>query len=293
MVRQPATACPNDCQTTAPSLLLRLQQSLWHWTFTDMCPDHHDVVVYSDSMSCWQASMSCWQAIEGGDTENPFVCHIMSLLWLLSDKGTHVHLCCIQSHCGIEGNERVDQLGKDTVNHDIDPRRRLICLWGHVSFGQMQSNPIHWSTPTLSSWFKSWQRPPSRETNTGANEEIPTLNHSWRGWGCNHLTLSWPYQGHQVPYLVPRTSGCLSPLWSNTDHNAPEVCSVTDLHSGIPARSGILLSDMNGRTFYTIPLLNPLRDNSRDLHSGIPVRSGILLSDMTQLTSTSPQTWTI
>ena len=26
----------------------------------------------------------------------------------------------------------------------------------------------------------------------------------------------------------------------------------------------------------------PLRDNSRDLHSGIPARSGILLSDMTQ-----------
>ena len=30
--RQPATTCPKDCQTTAPSLLLGLPTSLWHWT---------------------------------------------------------------------------------------------------------------------------------------------------------------------------------------------------------------------------------------------------------------------
>ena len=35
MVRQPAANCPKDCQTIAPSLLLRLQPSLWHWTITD------------------------------------------------------------------------------------------------------------------------------------------------------------------------------------------------------------------------------------------------------------------
>ena len=79
-----------------------------------MGPVHHDVVVYSDSMSCLQA-------IEGEDTENSFICHIMNLLWLLSDKGTHVHFCWIPSHCGIEGNERVDQLAKETLDHNIDP----------------------------------------------------------------------------------------------------------------------------------------------------------------------------
>ena len=46
---------------------------------------HHDVVVYSDSMSCLQA-------IEGEDTENPSICHIMNLLWSLSDKGTRSFL---------------------------------------------------------------------------------------------------------------------------------------------------------------------------------------------------------
>ena len=46
----------------------------------------HGVVVYSDSMSCLQV-------IEGEDTENPLICHIMNLLWALSDKGTRVRFC--------------------------------------------------------------------------------------------------------------------------------------------------------------------------------------------------------
>ena len=79
-----------------------------------MGPVHHDVVVYSDSMSCLQA-------IEGEDTENPLICHIMNLLWLLSDRGTHVRFCWIPSHCDIEGNERVDQLAKETLDQEIDP----------------------------------------------------------------------------------------------------------------------------------------------------------------------------
>ena len=79
-----------------------------------MGPVHHVVVVYSDSMSCLQA-------IEGEDTEIPFICHIMNLLWLLSDKGTRVRFCWIQSHCGIEGNERVDQLARETIDHGKDP----------------------------------------------------------------------------------------------------------------------------------------------------------------------------
>ena len=54
--------------------------------------------------------MSCLQAIEGEDTENPLICHIMNLLWALSDKGTRVRFCWVPNHCGIEGNEIVDQL---------------------------------------------------------------------------------------------------------------------------------------------------------------------------------------
>ena len=73
----------------------------------------------------------------------------------------------------------------------------------------------------------TWQRSLSCETNTGAPEEVPAPNQSWRG--CNHPTSNWPYQGHQIPYLVPRTANWLSPLWSNTDHwpYAAGVCIVT------------------------------------------------------------------
>ena len=65
--------------------------------YPHMCPVHHHIVVYSDSMFSLQA-------IEGEDTENPLICHIMNLLWLLSDRGTHVRFCWISSHCGIEIN---------------------------------------------------------------------------------------------------------------------------------------------------------------------------------------------
>ena len=80
--------------------------------YQHMGPVHHDVVVHSDSMFCLQA-------IEGEDTENHFICHIMSLLWSLSDKGTG--FCWVPSHCGNDGNERVDQLEKETLHQDIDP----------------------------------------------------------------------------------------------------------------------------------------------------------------------------
>ena len=73
--------------------------------YRHMDPVKHSVVFYSDSMSCLQA-------IEGGDTENPLICHIMNLLWAQSDKGTCVRCCWVPSHCGIEGSEVVDQLAK-------------------------------------------------------------------------------------------------------------------------------------------------------------------------------------
>ena len=53
----------------------------------------------------------------------------------------------------------------------------------------------------------TWQGSLSCETNTGVTEEVPAPNQSWRGW--NHPTSNWPYQGHQIPYLVPRTANRL------------------------------------------------------------------------------------
>ena len=244
-------------EATAISLALNYYQH--------MGPVHHDVVAYSDSMSCLQA-------IEGEDTKNPFICHVMNLLWLLSDKGTSVRFCWIPSHCGIDGNERVDQLAKETLDQNIDPLASIhyTDLKPLVNSYMQQLVQTKWDVAVHG-------RSLSFETNTSATEEIAALKQSWRG--CNHPTSNWPYQGHQVPYLVPRTADCLSPLWSNTEHwwYVPRVCSATgilwwmlhswlieysfwdnswDLHSGIPTRSWILLSDMNSQTFYTVHHLN-------------------------------------
>ena len=71
--------------------------------------------------------MSCLQAIEGEDTKNPFICHIMNLLWSLSDKGTRVRFCWVPNHYVIDGNERVDQLAKETLDQDIDPLASVHC----------------------------------------------------------------------------------------------------------------------------------------------------------------------
>ena len=45
----------------------------------------------------------------------------MNLHWSLSEKGTCVRFCWVPSHCGIDENERVDQLAKKTLDQDIDP----------------------------------------------------------------------------------------------------------------------------------------------------------------------------
>ena len=128
-----------------------------------MGPVHHNVVVYSDSMSCLQ------------DTENPFICHIMNLLWSLSDKGTRVRFCWVPNHCGIDGNERVDQLAIENLDQDIDPlasvhyidmkpmvnsyiRKLVQTKWDVALHGR----DIYLVKPTL----------------TGATEEVPAPNQS-------------------------------------------------------------------------------------------------------------------
>ena len=135
----------------------------------------------------------------------------------------------------------------------------------------------HWSTPISSSWFK-----PSGMCLYMVVTYISTLGPLKKFQPLTRAeevviypTSNWPYQGHQGPW----TPDCVSPLWWDTDYwpYAPGVCSVTgkswqiihswlieyslcdnswDLHCGILARSGILLPDMNGQTFYAIPHLN-------------------------------------
>ena len=118
--------------------------------------------------------MSCLLAIEGEDTENPFICHIMNLLWSLCDKGTRVRFCWVPSHCGIDGNERVDQLAKETLDQDIDPTGKCP-LYRYETTGQLLHSEVSSNQVGCSC---TWQRYLYCETNTGATEEVPAPNQS-------------------------------------------------------------------------------------------------------------------
>ena len=145
--------------------------------YRHMDPVKHDVVFYSDSMSCLLA-------IEGEDTENPLICHIMNLLWALSDKGACVRFCWVPSHCGIEGNEIVDQLAKETLDHDIDPLTTV----RYADLKPLVNSYIQQEVQTK--WDVSIH-------NTRNSQEIPAPDKSWRS--CNNPTPNWPHQGHKVP----------------------------------------------------------------------------------------------
>ena len=199
--------------------------------------------------------------IEGEDTENPFYLLYHEPALVIEWQGQTCPFLLDTKplwHCGKWKS------GPTCKRHPWS-RHRLIgkCpLYRFETTGQLLHSEVGSNQVGCSC---TWQRSLSCETNIGAPEGILAPYQSWRG--CNHPTSNWPYQGHQIPYLVPRTTDCLSPLWSITDHwaYALRLCSVTGmswwiLHSWLIECS--------------------LRDNSWDLHSGIPVRSRILLSDM-------------
>ena len=205
--------------------------------------------------------MSCLQAIEGEDTEKLLIDNIMNLLWALSDKGTRVRFCWVPSHCGIEGNEIVDQLAEDTLGHDLDP----LTTDHHAYLKPLVNSYIHGSRSNQVGCIYRWYRSISLETKTRTINEIPVPDTSWVG--CNNPSSNWPYQGHKVPYLVTRAAEYLLALWPDSDHrtHAPGVYSAARkswwiLHS-------CLIGDL-------------LWDDSRGLHSRVSASSWILLSDM-------------
>ena len=84
------------------------------------------------------------------------------------DKGTHVRFCWMPSHFGIEENERVDQLAKETLDQDVDPLSDLKPLVNSYIQKLVQTKrdvAVH-------------GRDLYHETNTGATKQIPALNQS-------------------------------------------------------------------------------------------------------------------
>ena len=243
-------------EATAISLALNYYQH--------MGPVHHDVVVYSDSMPCLQAT-------EGEDTENPLICHIMNLLWLLSDRGTHVRFCWIPSHCCIKGNERVDKLAKEIdplagVHYtDLKPlvnsyvQQLVQTKWDVAVYGR----DLYLVKPTFG-------QPKKFQCLTRAEEGVITrlrIGHT-KATKSHILSQGPPTACHHCGQTL------------SIDHMLLECAMVQEYRI-------LFLFIQEWRILHSWLIEYPLRDNSRDLHCGIPVRSGILLSDMTQLTSSN------
>ena len=187
----------------------------------------------------------------------------MNFLWLLSDKGTHVRFCWIPSHRGIEGNEKVDQSAKESLDHDIDPLARVhyADLKPLINSYIQQLVQIKWDMyahgrdlyllkPTLG--------PPNKFQHLTRAEEVvitrlrightkATKSHiSSRGppTSCHHCgqTLTIDHMLLECAALQEINSGWILHCWLFED---PLWEDSRDLHNGIFTRSRILLSDMN------------------------------------------------
>ena len=98
----------------------------------------------------------------------------------------------------------MDQPAKETPDHDID-----------------QLTTVHYADlkPLVNSYILQEvqiKRSVSPETNTKTTQGISTPDQSWGG--CDNPTPNWPYQGHKIPYIVPRTTNCLPALWPDSDN---------------------------------------------------------------------------
>ena len=177
-----------------------------------------------------------------------------------SDRGTRVRFRWVPSHCGIDGNKRVDKLTKETLDQDIDPlasvrytymkplvnsyiQKMIQTKWDVAVHGR----DLYLVKPTLG--------PPKKFQHLTRAEEVI----------ITRLRI-----GHTKAakfHLVPRTANWLSPLWSNTDYwpYAAGVCIVTG---------------MSWWTLHSRLVECSLRDNFWDLHTRVPAKTGILLSDM-------------
>ena len=181
----------------------------------------------------------------------------MNLLWALSDKGTRVRFCWVPSHCSIEVNEIVDQLAKETLDHDVNPLATVhyADLKTVVNSYIQQEVQIKWDVSIHGRdlyLLKPTLGPPKKFKHLTRAEEVVITR---LRIGHTKATKS---------HLIPRTANCLSALWPDWAH-ASGVYYVTANSWWI--LHGWLIED-------------PLWDDSRDLHSRVSERSWILLSDM-------------
>ena len=186
----------------------------------------------------------------------------MNLLWSLSDQGTRVHFCWVpSSHCGIDGNERVDQLAKETLDQDIGPLASV-----HYTDKKLLVNYIQKLVQTK--WdvavhgrdlylVKPTLGPPKKFQHLTRAEEVgitrlrightkATKSHILSRappTGCHHCG-----QTLTIDHICCWSVHCYRNVVMNITQSTRWMLSSRQFlrlaYSGIPARSGILLSDM-------------------------------------------------
>ncbi|XP_017304933.1 uncharacterized protein LOC108254458 [Diaphorina citri] len=103
---------------------------------------HHKYVIYSDSLSSLKHLHSIF-------LQKPIIAHIHNLLETCSSKNIDIKFCWIPSHKGIQGNDRVDILAKESITADILPT--------------INSHDIktHYKKSLHNTWNNKWKNLPS------------------------------------------------------------------------------------------------------------------------------------
>ena len=111
MVRRLTASCPKNCRKTAPSVLLRLQQLCWLWIMAPVKHCFHST--RTQCPACRQLRLTIWKISS------------FAISWTSSrhwaTKVRCVRFCWVSGHCGIEGDEKVDHLTKEILDHGIGP----------------------------------------------------------------------------------------------------------------------------------------------------------------------------
>ena len=69
-------------------------------------------VIYSDSLSCLQA-------LGNKNLNHPVIREIIQILTYLKEVGSVIEFCWIPGHVGIKGNEKVDRIAKEVIDHPM------------------------------------------------------------------------------------------------------------------------------------------------------------------------------
>ena len=178
----------------------------------------------------------------------------------------------VSSHCGIEGNEIVDQLAKEILDHDIDPLTTVhyADLKPLVNSYIQQEVQIKWDISIYGRdlyLLKPTLGPPKRFRHLTRAEEVVTT----RPWiGHTKATKS-----HILSRGPPN---CLPALWPNSDNWAHTPGMYRVASKSLWVLHSWLIED-------------PLWDDPRGLHNIISEISWILLSDMNGHISNTTLYW--